>query len=117
MTKLQKLFFESETQLKIFFAVLNSPSGIRVNRLQEKLTIPKTTIIDNLKKLQKRKFLTGQNFSFNMPYVKFYRKKLKPGKGRPSTLFFVPKYLRNSFLNFYMPEVEILGQDILNKNN
>ena len=114
MVELQKLFFESELQLKIFFCVLNSPSGIRVDKIEQKITTPRTTIIDNLKKLKKRKFLTGQDFSFNMPYVKSYYKKLTPGKGRPSTLFFVPKYLRNSFLNFYMPEIEVLGKGIIN---
>lgn len=110
MTELQKLFFESKLQLQIFFVVLNKPKGIIRNKIAKQLQKPRTTIFDNLEKLLKRTFLAGPELNIEIPYIKKYTVKLTPGKGRTCVLFYVPKLLRNTFIEIYMPETEILGE-------
>ncbi len=106
------MFFESELQLKIFFVVLNNPKGIMRTKIATQLQEPKTTIWDNLNKLQKRIFLVGPELNIEIPYIKTYTVKRNPGKGRTCVLFYVPKLLRRTFMEIYMPETEILGEEL-----
>lgn len=110
--ELQKLFFESKLQLKIFFVVLNKPKGIIRTDIAKQLQEPKTTVWDNLLKLQKRTFLVGPELNIEIPYIKKYSVKRNPGKGRTCVLFYVPKLLKNSFMNLHILEIEVLGEII-----
>lgn len=107
--ELQKLYFDSELQLKIFFSVLNKPKGIIRDNLAKKLQIPRTTIFDNLDKLMKKTIFVGPELNIEMPYIKKYMVKLTPGKGRTCVLFYVPKLLRNTFMNLHILETVVLG--------
>lgn len=111
MYKLQKLFFESELQLKLFFIVLNKPKGIIRDNICKQIQEAKTTVHNNLDKLRKRTILLGPEFNIKIPYIKKYSIKLTPGKGRTSVLYYVPKLLRNSFMNLHIIGTEILGVD------
>ena len=109
MLKLQKLFFKTELELIIFHVVLNKPKGITRNDISQQIQEPRTTIYDNLVKLEKRTFLVRTELNINMPYIKHYNKRLINGKGRPNTLYYVPKLLRRTFLEISFPEIEIRG--------
>ena len=109
MTELQKLFFDSELQFKIFFKVLNTPKGIVRDKIYKQLKLARTTVFDNLQKLMKKIILVGPKLNIEVPYIKTYTVKMTQGKGRTCVLFFVPKLISNSFMNFYFPETEILG--------
>lgn len=107
--ELQKLFFDSELQFKIFFKVLNVPKGIVRDKIYKQLKEARTTVHNNLQKLMKKTILVGPELNIEVPYIKTYTVKMTPGKGRTCVLYFVPKLIRNSFMNFYFPETEILG--------
>ena len=116
MSYIPPLIFETETQLKIFFSLLNNPKGLTRTDLHKKLLIPRTTILNNLDKLKKRIILTGPELNIKLPYVNSYRKKLSNNeRGRPYTIFYVPKIIRNNFINFQFPNVEIKGENIWQK--
>lgn len=91
--------------MKIFFNVLNNPKGIKRDKIAENLNSPRTTIFDNLQKLEKRTIYIGNGI--NIPYVKSYTVLLHTGRGRPCVLWFVPKYLRNQFLEIILPTIEV----------
>jgi len=90
--------FDSIFQMKIFFTIINNPKGITRDSIHEKTNIAKTTIIDNIQKLNKR-------FINSIPYIKQYRKH-NYQIGRPKTLFYIPKAIRNSFLQINTPIIK-----------
>lgn len=107
MLKLQKLIFDTEIQLILFHVVLNKPKGITTTNISKQTFFPKTTIYENLIKLEKRTILVGPNINVKIPYIKHYKKRLESGKGRPNTLFYVPKLIRKTFIEHYFPDVKI----------
>lgn len=106
---MQKLFFDTELQLIIFHVILNKSKGIIINEICKQIQRPKTTVYENMVKMEKRKLSVGPEFK-NIPYIKHYQKILRPGKrGRPNIIWYVPKSIRNTFINVYFPEIEIGG--------
>lgn len=87
---------DNEIQVQIFLCLYEYPKGLCRSELTDKLKLPRTTIYDNLKPL----FNKTLN---NIPYIKFYS--VKSGyKGRPIILFYIPKGIRNNYLNFKIIE-------------
>lgn len=96
MTEINKLFFETDIQVKIFFVLINKAKGITRDTLSKRIEEARTTIFDNLSKLENRILLTKQNKE--IPYVKHYKKKIQKGKGRPSVFFYIPKAIRRYYM-------------------
>lgn len=100
MSKFNQLYFETDIQVKLFFVILNKPKGITRDELSKQIEYPRTTIYDNLIKMEKRKFHIAPNKE--IPYIKHYIKKMKLGKGRNNTLYYIPKVLRNYYIEVNM---------------
>ena len=99
--------FDSIFQMKIFFTLINNPKGLTRDSIYKKTDIAKTTIIDNIQKLNKQ-------FINSIPYIKQYRQ-YNNLKGRPKTIFYIPKIIRNDFLQINTPIIKVNNQ-ILNSN-
>lgn len=100
--------FDSIFQMNIFFSLINNSKGLTRDSIHEKTNIAKTTIIDNIKKLKNRHINS-------IPYVKQYRN-YNYQVGRPKTLFYIPKIIRNKFLSIDIPKIQLYGIPIENIN-
>ena len=83
---------DNEIQVKIFLLLYEYPKGMTRNLICERLEIPRTTVYDNICKLFDKRY-------YNIPYIKVYS---EPSglKGRPKTIFYIPKGIRNKTLTF-----------------
>ena len=79
--------------MNIFFLLLNNSKGLNRTEISRKLNTPRTTIFDNIRKLQKQK------------YVKNYTKNTGK-KGQPTKYWFIPKWLSHKFSKINTPIVK-----------
>lgn len=86
-----ELIFNSLEQQNIFFLLINNPKGLILPIISKRLDIPKTTCYNNIEKLNNR-------FIDNIPYIKYYKKKLNH-VGRPNTIYFIPKGILNKLIS------------------
>ena len=105
------IMFDSEIQLTIFLNLINNPKGLSRKEIVKNTNIPRTTVFDNLTKLSNRK-IKIINKLLEIPYVNFYHS--WHGIGRPKTIWFVPKAIKEQFLSFDIPNV-IVNHELLNK--
>lgn len=101
MTKhFNKVKFDSQLQLNIFFLLINNPKGLERKEICKRLDIKWTTAYDNLAKLLKRN------------YIAWYSQNI--GIGHPKHIWFIPRWIKNKFLNIDFPIIQV-NQKILNK--
>lgn len=96
MSKVITLKFDNRVQMDSFFCIINSKFGLSIYDLMSKTNYPKTTLIDNLRKIRFR------------DYIDTYR--LPTGKrGRPKTIFesdvLMKKRLSKEFFSIELSEV------------
>lgn len=96
--KTYTLQFDNELQMKIFFLLLNNPNDLTRNEIMSRLGFNKrTTVIDNITKLRKRKLEIDSDFRngtyeyhYSLPYIVKRKRLLGLHKrGRPNTIFFI----------------------------
>lgn len=82
----------SEIEYRIFIILFSNQKGLNRDTISKRLNIPRTTVYDNLVKLMKRKINI-------IPYINKYLKHNNK-KGRPETIFFIPKGITNRLVSF-----------------
>lgn len=98
--QLNILKFNSYLQLNIFFLLINNPKGLERKEICKRLDIKWTTAYDNIIKIFKRNYIAWYPLSI--------------GVGHPKHIWFVPKWIKNKFLQIEFPILQV-NNKILNK--
>ena len=84
---------DNELQVQIFLTLYEHPKGLNRTILSDKLEKPRTTVYENLVKIMSKQ-ING------IPYIKFHSKANLFGIGRPITIFYIPKEIRENTIDF-----------------